>query len=122
FDSGYDVSKLQIKFTPPAGSLASPITAKVNTNDKTFTADVQEGAPYTAVISGVNDYEIVDGGSINLNADTVQDLTVAKKAVHTATGKFQGLSSTAQISSITFTNADDGYIYTGTVSNGGYTV
>jgi pectin methylesterase-like acyl-CoA thioesterase len=88
----------------------------------TFTADVQDGVTYTAVISGVNDYEIVDGGSINLSADTVQDITVAKKAVHTATGIFQGLSSTAQIQSITFTNVDDGYIYTGTVENGGYTV
>ncbi|WP_404331623.1 pectinesterase family protein [Mesobacillus maritimus] len=64
----------------------------------------------------------MDGGSINLSADTVQDITVAKKAVHTATGLFKGLPSTAKISSITFTNVDDGYIYTGTVSNGGYTV
>jgi pectate lyase/pectin methylesterase-like acyl-CoA thioesterase/lysophospholipase L1-like esterase len=122
FDTSYDVSNLQIKFTPPAGSLASAVTATVNTKDMTFTADVQDGVPYTAVISGVNDYEIVNGGSINLSADTVQDITVAKKAVHTATGLFQGLPSTAQISSITFTNVDDGYIYAGTVSNGGYTV
>ncbi|WP_081798017.1 pectinesterase family protein [Neobacillus dielmonensis] len=122
FDSSYDVSKLQMKFTPPEGSLASPVAATVNTNDKTFTADVQDGLPYTAVISGVNDYEIVDGGSIHLSADTVQDITVAKKAVHTATGLFQGLPSKTQISSITFTNVDDGYTYAGTVTNGGYTV
>ncbi|WP_284645749.1 pectinesterase family protein [Paenibacillus silviterrae] len=122
FDGSYDVSKLLIKFTPPAGSLTSPVTAAVNTNAMTFAADVQDGVPYTAVISGVNDYEIVDGGSINVSVDTVQDITVAKKAVHTATGLFQGLSSTAQISSITFTNVDDGYAYAGTVSNGGYTV
>lgn len=122
FDSSYDVSKLQIKITPPEGSLASPVTAIINTNNKTFKADVQDGVPYTAVISGVNDYEIVDGGSINLSADTVQDIKVAKKAVHTATGLFRGLPSTAQISRVTFTNVDDGYIYAGTVSNGGYTV
>ncbi|MDQ0972352.1 pectin methylesterase-like acyl-CoA thioesterase/lysophospholipase L1-like esterase [Neobacillus niacini] len=122
FDSSYDVSKLQMKFTPPEVSLFSPVEAIVNTNDNTFKADVQDGVPYTAVISGVNDYEIVDGGSINLSADTVQDIRFAKKAVHTATGLFQGLPSTAQISRITFTNVDDGYTYAGNVSNGGYTV
>ncbi|MFS0636816.1 hypothetical protein AB1K84_13005 [Mesobacillus foraminis] len=122
FDSSYDVSKLEIKFTPPDGSLASPVTAIVNKNDKTFKADVQDGVPYTAVMSGVNDYEITDGSHINLRADTVQDLTVARKAVHTAAGLFKGLPRTAEISSITFTNVDDGYVYTGTVSNGGYTV
>jgi pectin methylesterase-like acyl-CoA thioesterase/lysophospholipase L1-like esterase len=122
FDSGYDVSKLEIKFAPPDGSLASPVTAIVDTKDKTFKADVQDGVEYTAVFSGVNDYEITEGGRINLSADTVQDITVAKKAVHTAAGLFKGLPSTAKITSITFTNEDDGYIYTGTVSDGGYTV
>ncbi|MCY8308146.1 pectinesterase family protein [Bacillus vallismortis] len=122
FDSSYDVSKLQIKFHPEEGSLASPVTATVNTQDMTFTADVQDGLLYTAVISGVNDYEVVDGDRINVSADTIQDITVDKKPVYTATGTFQGLSSTAQISSMTFTNVDDGYVYSGTVSNGGYTV
>ncbi|WP_121642424.1 pectinesterase family protein [Bacillus vallismortis] len=122
FDSSYDVSKLQIKFHPEEGSLASPVTATVNTQDMTFTADVQDGLLYTAVISGVNDYEVVDGGRINVSADTIQDITVDKKPVYTATGTFQGLSSTAQISSMTFTNVNDGYVYSGTVSNGGYTV
>ncbi|MCI3987486.1 hypothetical protein MMJ63_22730, partial [Bacillus vallismortis] len=76
----------------------------------------------TAVISGVNDYEGVDGGRIKVSADTNQDITVDKKPVYTATGTFQGLSSTAQISSMTFTNVDDGYEYSGTVSNGANTV
>ncbi|MCY7822553.1 pectinesterase family protein [Bacillus spizizenii] len=122
FDSSYDVSKLQIKFNPEEGSLASPVTATVNTQDMTFTADVQDGLLYTAVLSGVNDYEVADGGSINISADTTRDITVAKKPVYSATGAFQGLSSTEKISSISFTNVDDGYMYSGAVSNGGYTV
>jgi lysophospholipase L1-like esterase/pectin methylesterase-like acyl-CoA thioesterase/chitodextrinase len=122
FESGYDASKIKMEFTPPEGSLASPITASVNFADMLFIADVQDGVPYTVVLSGVNDYEVVDGGSVTISADTVQDITVAKKAVYTASGTFRGLSPTAEVSSMTFTNVDDGYVYTGTVSNGGYTV
>jgi lysophospholipase L1-like esterase/pectin methylesterase-like acyl-CoA thioesterase/chitodextrinase len=121
FDSSYDVSQLQIKFAPPEGSLVSPVTVTVDKTAMTYTADVQDGVEYTAVMTGVNDYEIVGGGSIKLSADTVQDMTVAKKTVYTASGTFRGLSSTAQITSMTFTNVDDGYVYTGTVANGGYT-
>ncbi len=122
FDNDYNVKNLQMTFTPPEGSLASAVTATVDTDTLTYHADVQDGIQYTAVISGVNDYEIAEGGSVQLSTDTVQDITVAKKPVHTAKGVFQGLSSTAEISSITFTNVDDGYMYTGKISNGGYTV
>ncbi|WP_243735045.1 pectinesterase family protein [Paenibacillus turpanensis] len=122
FDSSYDVRGLEITFTPPEGSLASPIAATINTDAMTFSADVQDGIEYTAVMSGVNDYEITDGGSIHVSVDTVQDITVDAKAVYTAAGLYQGFPSTAQVSSITFTNVDDGYIYKGTVTNGGYSV
>lgn len=122
FYSNYDVSKLQMAFNPPVGSLASSVKAAIDKQAMTFTADVQDGVQYTAVLSGVNDYNIVDGGSVNISTDTVQDITVAEKAVHTATGIFRGVPSTAQISSLTFTNVDDGYMYAGTVSNDRYTV
>jgi pectin methylesterase-like acyl-CoA thioesterase len=122
FDNSYDVSKLQIKLTPPEGSLSSAISAAVDTTNKTFTASVEQGVQYTATISGVNDYEIIDGASVKINTDTTQDITVAKKAVYVATGKFLNLSSTAQIQSISFINVSDGYTYTGTVANGGYSV
>jgi pectin methylesterase-like acyl-CoA thioesterase/lysophospholipase L1-like esterase len=122
FDTSYDISKLQINLTPPAGSLASVIPVTIDNANKTYTATVEASQDYTAVISGVNDYEIVAGASVNLEKDTTQDITVAKKAVHAVTGKFLGLSSTAQISSISFVNVDDGYTYTGTVVNGGYSI
>jgi len=122
FDSSYDVNQLQIKFAPPEGSLVSPVTVTIDQAEMTYTADVQDGVAYTAVMTGVNDYEIVDGGNIKISADTIQDMTVAKKAVYTVTGQLQGLSSTAEISSITFTNVNDGYVYSGTVENRGYTV
>jgi pectin methylesterase-like acyl-CoA thioesterase len=122
FAGSYDVSKLQIKLYPPQGSLAPVVSAVVDTTAMTFNAVVQKGLQYTAALSGVNDYEITEGGSININDDATQNITVAKKAVYAATGKFLGLSSTAGITSISFTNVDDGYVYDGTVVDGGYTV
>jgi pectin methylesterase-like acyl-CoA thioesterase/lysophospholipase L1-like esterase len=122
FDNGYDVSKLQIKLLPPKGSLSEEVDVTVDTQTMNFNAKVRLNEVYTAVLSGVNDYEIVAGGSVNITADTTQNIQVAKKAVYAATGRFIGLSSTAQVQSITFTNVDDGYTYTGTVSNGGYSV
>ncbi|WP_205672306.1 hypothetical protein [Ammoniphilus sp. YIM 78166] len=43
FDNSYNVSNVQIKWTPPAGTLASAVTATVNTQAMTFTAEVQDG-------------------------------------------------------------------------------
>lgn len=120
FDSGYDVSKLKITLNPPAGSLSSAVNATVDTKAMTYSAKVQEGVQYTANISEVNDYEITAGGSFNINVNTSQDITVSKKAVYSVNGSFLKLSSTAQIKSIKFINVADGYIYNGSVANGGY--
>lgn len=120
FKASYDISKMQLQWMPPEESLASPVTASVDLAALTYTADVQDGVPYTAILSGVNDYEVVSGGSITLSADTVSDITVAPKAVYAATGTFLGLTSAAQVTSIAFTNVDDGYTYAGTVAGGGY--
>lgn len=122
FDNSYDTSKLQIKLAPPKESLSEAVSAEVDTAKKTFTACVENGVQYTALISGVNDYEITAGSDININADGKQDITVTPKNTYTATGKFQGLSSTAKVQNITFANVDDGYTYKGTVKDGSYTV
>lgn len=122
FDSNYDASKLQIKLTPPKESLSDVVAAKIDTLNKTFTANVESGVQYTAVISGVNDYEITADSSINIDADTKHDISVAPKITYTASGKFLNLSPTAKIQSITFTNVDDGYTYNGEIKNGSYTV
>jgi pectin methylesterase-like acyl-CoA thioesterase/lysophospholipase L1-like esterase len=122
FDSSYDVSKLQIKLAPMTGSLASEVGVTVNKATMTYTADVEASQQYTAVISGVNDYELISGSSVKIDINATQDITVAKKPVYLARGKFLNLSTTAQIQNITFTNVEDGYTYNGTVANGGYSV
>lgn len=121
FESGYDVSKFKITLNPPAESLSSAVTATINTNTMAYSAVVQAGIQYTAVISGVNDYDISTGGTVNINEDTNQDISVARKSLYTITGNFLGLSATAKVTGITFTNVDDLYTYSGTVVNGAYT-
>ncbi|UUZ93564.1 pectinesterase family protein [Paenibacillus sp. P25] len=128
FDSGYSLDHFKITFNPPAGSLAPIVEAALNKADRTYTADVRADVAYTVALSGVNDYEITGGGGVNTSTNMTQDITVAKKAVYTASGTFVGSPSTVTVSSIQFTNVSDGYSYTGTVTgsgngvDGGYTV
>lgn len=128
FDSGYSLDNLKISFNPSAESLAPVVEAYLNKTNMTYTVDVRAGVAYTATLSGVNDYELTGGNSVLTSTNLTQDLTVAPKAVHSATGTFVGLPSTISISSIKFTNVDDSYSYPGTVTgsgngtDGGYTV
>jgi pectin methylesterase-like acyl-CoA thioesterase len=128
FDSGYSLNNFKITFQPPAGSLAPAVEAVINKNDMTYTVDVRAGVAYTAVISGVNDYELTGGSSVNASTNTTLNMTVAQKAVYTASGTFVGLPAAVTVSSIKFTNVNDGYSYTGAVTgsgngtDGGYTV
>jgi LPXTG-motif cell wall-anchored protein len=122
FDSSYDVSKLQIKLVPPQETLSPEVVVTIDKATMKFNAIVEQGITYTAVISGVNDYEITAGSSVNIKTDTAQDIQVTKKAVYAATGKFLNLSASAKIQSISFTNVDDGYKYDGTIKDGGYSV
>jgi pectin methylesterase-like acyl-CoA thioesterase len=128
FDSGYSLNNFKLTLNPPEGSLAPVVEAAVNKTDMTYTADVRAGVAYSVTLSGVNDYELISGGSVNTTVNITQNITVAKKAVYTASGTFVGLPSTVTVSSIKFTNVSDGYGYTGIVTgsgngvDGGYTV
>ncbi|RAV05556.1 pectinesterase family protein [Paenibacillus sp. YN15] len=120
FDSGYDLSALKVTLTPPEDSLAPVVEAAVDKPAMTYSADVRAGIPYILTISGVNDYELTGGANVQITADTVQDITVVKRALHTATGSFIGLPATVTVSGISFANVEDGYVYPGTVQAGGY--
>lgn len=121
FDAKYDLSNLQIKLVPQSGNLSPEVSLSINKTDKTFTAQVKQGEAYTAVISGADDYNIVNGSSVNVKSNTSQNIQVAKKPVYSVSGKFMNVSSSALIKGISFTNVDDGHTYSGTVTNGGYT-
>ncbi|CAN7303140.1 pectinesterase family protein [Paenibacillus sp. LjRoot56] len=119
FDGGYILNNFKVTLNPPAGSLAPVVEAMVNKTDMTYTVDVRMDVAYTVALSGVNDYELTGGGSVNISTNTTQHITVAPKAAYTATGTFVGLPSTVTVSSIAFTNVNDSYSYTGTVTGAG---
>jgi pectin methylesterase-like acyl-CoA thioesterase len=123
FDGGYDLSKFKLTLNPPEDSLAPSVDAAINKSTMTYTADIRPGVAYTLSISGVNDYTLTSESTVNISANATQDITVALKTIYTATGTFVGLPSTVTVTSIQFTHEDDGYVYTGTVTEaGGYTV
>ena len=88
----------------------------------TFEATLEPDVEYTAVLYGVNDYEIVKGATILDNKDVSSDIEVALKKVYKATGKFNGLDDASKVTAIKFVNVEDKYEYTGTVKDGGYEV
>lgn len=129
FSSSYDLNNFKITFTPPAGSLAPLVEATIDKVAKTYTADVRIGQAYTTALLGVDDYEITAGNSVNISTSTTQDITVDTKPLYAVSGTFVGLPSTAAIHSIAFKHIKktvasdefDGYVYSGTVTGGGYT-
>lgn len=122
FESGYDLGKLTVTLSPAEGSLAPKVTASVDRTALSYTAVVRSDVAYTVTVSGVNDYLLTSGGNVNIHSDAVQDITVAKKMVYTATGAFVGLPAGVTVTSLAFVNVNDNYSYTGTVTNGGYSV
>ncbi|WP_342564925.1 pectinesterase family protein [Paenibacillus sp. FSL R7-0345] len=122
FESGYSLNSLKLSLVPPQGSLAPVVEAVLDTAALTYSADLRAGERYTLTLSGVNDYVLTGEADVNISADRVRPLTVAKAAVYNATGAFTGLPSGVTVSSIKFTNLNDGYSYTGNVTGGGYSV
>ena len=121
FDKNYDISKLSVKLEADKNTLADDVTLNLN-SDMTFEATLEPDVEYTAVLYGVNDYEIVKGATILDNKDVSSDIEVALKNVYKATGKFNGLDDASKVTAIKFVNVEDKYEYTGTVKDGGYEV
>lgn len=129
FASDYDTSNLILTLTPTDNDESDTQTIKVGT-DLTYSAQLDSGVTYAASMTGVNDYEITDGGTIFFEEGTAntQDITVATVATYSVSGGFLGLTQTrgeyetlnVTPTAITFTNVDDGYVYSGTCADGAY--
>ena len=84
------------------------------------------GIEYKLVLEGVNDYYVTAGASVTpASTDPVSDyaITVAPKAVYGVTGGFKTSDgATVTPATVTFTNLEDNYPYTATVTDGAYSV
>ncbi|MBR1771626.1 MAG: hypothetical protein IJ747_06315, partial [Lachnospiraceae bacterium] len=121
FEESYSrVKDLKIVMTPDADSNADPVELTIAA-DLTFTAVLEPDVAYTIVMTGVNDYEVTGDAVINDNQNHAADITVGLKTKYQVTGAFKDLGS-AKVTALTFTNVDDEYEYTATVTDAGYSI
>jgi pectin methylesterase-like acyl-CoA thioesterase/lysophospholipase L1-like esterase len=119
FASDYDISKLAV-IMHPEDEMAEDVTLNIAT-DGSFNASLEAEETYTAELKGVNDYEIINGASVNCKDNTQQDIEVALKPMYSVNGEFTG-NNGVKPSSLKFVNLDDSYEYTATVTDNGYKI
>lgn len=123
FAEEYDISKLAITMIADKEAEAEDVDLEITQGDKiTFTAALLPEVKYTFEMEGVDDYEVKEPLEVN-NTDgsdyTNKVITVGLKQVYPVTGAFMGLDDSAQVSALTFTNAEDGYIYEAAINEDG---
>jgi len=121
FADGYDVSKLVVTLTPPADTDLLAVEATID-ESLNFSATLEPDYDYTISIAGVNDYQVTSDLVINKNANYNANITVGLKPMNAVTGGFIGLGEGVVPSALSFENVEDGYTYTATVTEDGYSV
>lgn len=121
---------MKLVFVPDDTTSFPSVTAEIA--GTTYSARLVAGQRYTLRLEGANDHELA--GEIAVSNDNGNPVTqnVALKMVttHAVNGKFLGLTQVrgeyetlnVNPTAIKFTNVDDKYEYSGTVSNGTYSV
>ena len=117
---GYDMSKVKIVLEADPASLKEDITLAV-AEDMTFAEYIEPNVTYTVVLVNANDYMVVND-TVCVSADLQQNIEVAAKPCYQVTGGFLNVPADVTVSSVTFINVEDGYVYQGTVTGTGYEV
>lgn len=112
FDSAYDLSGMNLVFTPAAATDYVP--AVVLAADKaSYTVILEKDMEYTVSLTGANDYEVtVPENNISISSDSTQDITVAVKPVYAVNVTLD--------SSVDLTGKAITYVYTNTEDNQQY--
>lgn len=117
FADGYDLSKLELSFSTEADTEFVP-EVTLDNDAKTYSATIEKNVTYIPVIKGANDYYITDA-AFSVSDTATKDLTVALKPTYPIT---LSLGSKPDLSgknvTYTFTNEEDGYVYTFTDRSG----
>ncbi|MCD8158436.1 MAG: pectinesterase family protein [Clostridiales bacterium] len=130
--SGYDTTDLGLVFTPSDLTSYEVVNAEIDKTALTYTAQLAAGETYTVSLGGAYDYELSTAyTAANETSDNITlDIALSSVATYAVSGGFLGLTQvrgeydtlTTAPFAITFTNVDDGYVYSGTVSAGAYSV
>ncbi len=126
FAAGYDTSRLDVVLIPEEDSGSDEVYLTIDPSALTYTATLDPDVTYTLDVRGVNDYALQSPLTVNNNQNTTQDITLAAKALHKASGKFidlAGEASPADVTAITFSilGEDGAYTYPAAIADGGYT-
>ncbi|MCM1320648.1 MAG: pectinesterase family protein [Bacteroides sp.] len=120
FAADYDISKLSVDFVPPSGTTAQPVSAEIK-DGASYSAVLEPNVAYSVILGGVNDYQTPADFVFNETEDTVKDIPAEKKPLQNVSGTFAGLEKGALPSGITFINIEDEYRYQGVINGNGYT-
>lgn len=121
FDESYGrLGDIAMVITPVDPTVDVP---EVTFTNMTYSVTVVPEKEYTISFTGVNDYEVVAGGTINVLTDAANDVTVATKALYTVSGSTLDLDTEKAITAgtLTFTN-DDGYAYSVEANASAYSI
>lgn len=130
--SGDLPSDIKIIFVPEDTASYENVTADIDKENMTYSAQLVANENYTLKLEGAKDYKLAGDIKINNNDSSSINQNIEFTAVETfaVTGKFLGLTQirgkyeTLNVNpdSISFKNVDDEYNYTGNISNGTYNV
>lgn len=117
---GYDMTNVKVILKADPDSLKEDITVKI-AKDMTFAEYIEPNINYTITLINANDY-MIENPIVNIDADTQQNIDVTAKPCYNVTGTFLNIPSDVAVNSLIFTNVEDGYTYTGTITENGYSV
>ena len=125
FESGTDFEQAGLIWVPE-NELQSPavmvLTSGQTETELTFEGVLDTSTGYTAVLTGLDDYQITSGGSIETEAEAGNltiSMTVGKKAFYPVKGSLLHLPTETEVTSLTFTeikaDGSQGQIYSAQV-------
>lgn len=119
FAAGYD-KPYTLTMVPEAGSDSQEVALTVG-EDGSFSGVLDPGVTYAVKLDGAHDYQVKSPLEVSGEAAYQEDIVLEPKTTYAVTGSLLGLDS-AQVSTLTFENLDDGYVYAATVTAEGYQV
>lgn len=106
-----NIGDLAVTITKPNDKIFQPQIA-INTTNKTYSVELEEGVTYSIEATGVNDYTTTTTSFGPLTADATADIAFQKKATHAITINTTPENLDLSAATITFTNAfEEGYEY-----------
>ena len=125
-------SDTKLVFVPEDTTSFEDVTAEIDEDAMNYSAQLVANENYTLKLVGAYDYKLAEEIKINNGNSSAVTKNIAFIAVQTyaVSGKFLGLTQirgqyenlNVNPKSISFKNVEDGYTYSGTVSNGTYSV